>query len=264
MKIYLAGTESRPWVLGGGEEIKVYLAESGDLLNCYIPPEMETKANILQSYFYIEKHGSAAHNAGNFLLDSGAFTFLTQGKHIVWEEYTDRYCQYINDNNIDKFFEMDIDSIVGYDRVLELRKRIERQTNKQPIPVWHKSRGWDAYVRECQEYPYVALGGIAIKELKKSDYAAFPAIIGEAHKWGAKIHGLGFTQLSLLDKYHFDSVDSTAWVAGNRFGYIYEFDGKSMRKHQVPQGKRLADAKAVAIHNFSEWVKFCNYAEEHL
>lgn len=63
--------------------MKIYLAESGNLLNVYIPPEMKAKANILQSYFYIEKHGSAAHNAGDFLLDSGAFTFLIQGKHIV-------------------------------------------------------------------------------------------------------------------------------------------------------------------------------------
>lgn len=247
--------------------MELYLAESGGLWNAYMQDDDFNGVNILQSFYYMnDRMASLIPHFGDFLLDSGAFTFMVgnHGKEIIWEEYADKYADFVKRHHVEKFFELDIDSLIGYQRVKELRSRIEKATGKQPIPVWHKSRGWEAYIRECQEYPYVALGGIALKELNKKDYSAFPAIIAEAHKWGAKIHGLGFTQLSLLPKYHFDSVDSTSWTAGNRFGYLYRFDGKTMQKHAVPPGKRLSDARAVALYNFTEWVKFQKYAEVHL
>ena len=40
----------------------------------------------------------------------------------------------------------------------------------------------------------------------------------------AKIHALGFTSISGLEKYHFDSVDSTSLTTGNRFRMLYHFD----------------------------------------
>lgn len=67
-----------------------------------------------------------------------------------------------------------------------------------------------------------------------------------------------------IKKYRFDSVDSTAWVTGNRFGAVYQFNGKTMEKHRKKDGQRLADAKMTAIHNFAEWVKFSKYAEAKL
>jgi hypothetical protein len=116
----------------------------------------------------------------------------------------------------------------------------------------------------CDEYPYVAIGGIAIKEISKNQYSAFPAMIKEAHRRGAKVHGLGFTSLKYLPKIHFDSVDSTAWTTGNRFGYIYRFDGKTMQKIDAPAGKKLADSRKVALINYTEWIKFQKYAERNL
>lgn len=247
--------------------MRIFLAGVESAVGWAIKQDNLNGVSILQSFYYTnDRIASLIPSLGDFLLDSGAYTFIAgcHGKEIIWEEYADRYADFVNRHHIEKFFELDIDSIVGYQRVKELRNRIEKATGKQSIPVWHKSRGWEVYIRECQEYPYVSLGGIAIKELSKKDYSAFPAIIAEAHKWGAKIHGLGFTQLALLPRYHFDSVDSTSWNTGNRFGYLYEFDGKTMQKHVAPLGKRLSDARAVALHNFTEWVKFQRYAEVHL
>lgn len=37
-----------------------------------------------------------------------------------------------------------------------------------------------------------------------------------------------------------------------------------MIKTKAPPGKGLKDAKAVAIRNFNEWVKFQKYAEKNL
>lgn len=221
---------------------------------------------ILESFYYVDEDTERLLPFfGDFLLDSGAFTFMqgTSGS-VNWNDYIERYANFINRNDIKKFFELDIDSVVGYEQVLKFREKLEGLTGKQCIPVWHKSRGMQEFKKMCDEYDYAAIGGIVSGEIKREQYKAFPIIIEEAHKRGCKLHGLGFTALDWLTKCHFDSVDSTAWTTGNRFGHIYKFDGKTMRKIDVPKGKRLADSRKVALINYTEWIKFQKYAEWHL
>ena len=222
-------------------------------------------ANILQSFYYADDWTGNVliPNCKRFLLDSGAFTFMNASKtgNVDFDSYCDKYIDFINAHKVEHFFELDIDSVVGLDKVKRLRSRIERRTGKQPIVVWHKSRGKRDYIDSCKEYPYVALGGIVTKEITKNDYKHFPWFIDTAHEHGAKIHALGLTALAALPKYHFDSVDSTAWVSGNRFGGVYVFNGTTMEKHNKKEGQRIGSHKAVAMHNFREWVKFQQYAE---
>lgn len=221
---------------------------------------------ILESFYYVDSDTERLLPVfGDFLLDSGAFTFMMQnGTKVVWEEYIERYADFVKRNKIQKFFELDIDSVVGYEKVLAFRKMLEAKAGRQCIPVWHKSRGIKEYERMCEEYDYAAIGGIVAKEIKPEQYGAFPAMIRKAHEKGCKIHGLGFTSLNWLPMCHFDSVDSTAWTTGNRFGFVYHFDGKTMQKVDAPKGKRLRDAKQVALINYTEWIKFQRYAETHL
>lgn len=221
---------------------------------------------VLESYYYADSDTERLlPYFGDFLLDSGAFTFIqNKGTTVDWNEYIERYADFIIRNNVQKYFELDIDSVVGYDRVKEFRVKLERLTNRPCIPVWHPSRGTDEYKRLCDEYSYIAIGGVVIKEISKKQYAAFPSMIAEAHKRSAKVHGLGFTNLSQLIKCHFDSVDSTAWTTGNRFGFVYYFDGKTMKKVNAPPGHRLNDSRAVALNNFTEWIKFQKYADKYL
>lgn len=224
------------------------------------------KPYILESFYYIDKDAERLlPYFGDFLLDSGAFTFMENTKtRVDWDEYLERYADFVKRNRIDKFFELDIDSVVGYERVLELRTKLERLTGRQPIPVWHSPRGKAEFIRHCEEYPYVALGGIVGKEWKNDAEKYMPWFINEAHKHGAKIHGLGYTKLEKLKKYHFDSVDSTSWTTGNRFGFVYKFNGQTMIKVDVPKGKRIADPRKVALINYTEWVKFQRWADTHL
>lgn len=227
---------------------------------------------ILESFFYADSETEKLlPHFGDFLLDSGAFTFMggfsftSNGNiNINWEEYLERYADFINRNKIEKFFELDIDSVVGYDKVKQFRRKLETMTHRQCIPVWHSTRGKEEYLRSCDEYPYVALGGIVGGEWNAKAEKYIPWFIKEAHKRDTKVHGLGYTKLGKLREYHFDSVDSTAWTTGNRFGFIYRFDGKTMVKHDVPKGKRIGDSKKVAMINYSEWIKFQKWAVNHL
>lgn len=247
MKVFLAGIESfteqeRNFVQGNG-------------------------INGLASFFNMNtKTAEILPYLDNFLLDSGAYTLFTSGRHVDWIDYIKKYSEFITAYNIRHFFELDIDSLIGYDKVVVLRKKLEDLTGKPVIPVWHKSRGKERFIEMCEEYKYVAIGGIVSKEIKRTEYPVFSYLINESHKRGCKIHGLGFTNMEGMKRYHFDSVDSTAWLAGNKFGFIYNFNGTDMVKSQVPKGHRLgktawSDAR---LHNLQEWKKFCNYAEVKL
>lgn len=245
----------------------LYLAANWEGIGkAYIPDEMMFDLSILESFYYADGWTEALiPYFRNFMLDSGAFTFMTShnGK-VDWNDYLKRYAAFINKNDVKLFYELDIDSIVGYEAVLEMRKFLELETGKQPIPVWHKSRGKNEFLKMCDEYKYVAIGGIVSKEITRQEYHHFPWFINEAHKRGCKIHGLGFTNLEGIRKYHFDSVDSTSWTTGNRFGSVYRFNGTTMEKFDKKQGQRLADSRAVAIHNLNEWIKFQKYARTNL
>ena len=252
MKIFLAGNGLWTWVTPA-------IVEGG----------MGSGPYILESFFYADAETERLiHFMGDFLLDSGAFTFMQNAKtHVDWDDYLRRYAAFINRNKVEKFFELDIDSVVGYDQVLKYREKLEALTGRQAIPVWHTNRGKDEFVRAAKEYPYVAIGGLV--GTGKSEYARkywkyFPWFIKTAHDNGAKIHALGFTSLDGIKQFHFDSVDSTAWTTGNRFGYLYRFTGDSIAKIDVPPGHRIAKPRDTALNNFQEWVKFQKWADTHL
>lgn len=284
VKVFLAGTGSRKWVFTETIEgikkndMELFLAgvtTAGNLKhlkaeNGYEKTIAEHKPYVLESFFYADEDTERLiPYFGDFLLDSGAFTFMQgKGGAVDWDDYIRQYADFINRNRIDKYFELDIDSVVGYEKVKEIRRKLEGLTGKQSIPVWHKSRGKDEYINHCKEYPYVAIGGL-VDGAKKGEYARqfwkyFPWFINTAHENGSKIHALGFTSLEGIERYHFDSVDSTAWTTGNRFGYIYYFDGKTIRKKEKPRGHKLGDTRAVALNNYTEWIKFQKYADKHL
>lgn len=220
MNLYLASVSSLDTDLKkaeSGDLIKTYLAESGGLIF--------KDAYILQSFYYVDDftENVILPNCKDFILDSGAFTFMQNAKktNVDWDEYVERYARFVKKHKIQKYFELDIDSIVGLEEVERLRAKLEELVGWQCIPVWHRSRGIDYFKEQCDKYSYVAVGGIAIKEIKPKEYPIFKALIKEAHKRGTKVHGLGFTQLKKLKIYKFDSVDSSSWVSGNRFGAIY-------------------------------------------
>lgn len=283
MQIYLAQLSSKkkalsPLIdafLGGGgyyevgehqENIHVFLA--GNLYDKDRYAITTENLNVLESYFYLRSKEwmfPLIKEFKNFLLDSGAFTFMNQSKNhkVDWDEYIEEYAAFINKLDIDLFFELDIDVLVGIEEVERLRTKLEKLTGKKCIPVWHVSRGHDYWLKMIKEYDYVAIGGIVTKEIRPKQYPIFTQLIKEAHIENCKVHGLGFTNLKGLEKYRFDSVDSTSWLSGNRFGAVYKFNGKTMIKIDKKEGQRVKNYET-AMNNFIEWVKFSKYAEKYL
>lgn len=240
------------------------------LINRESVTESLRNANILESYFYIrekEELMKYAQIAQKFILDSGAFTFMQQkNSRLDWDRYVEEYAEFINRFDVELFFELDIDKIVGLSKVEKYRSRLEELTAKKPIPVWHETRDKDYYIQMCKAYPYVAIGGIAHLKgnEKKNKELAFPWFIQTAHEHGAKIHGLGYTSIDGLKRYRFDSVDSAAWLYGNLGGYLYQFHPQSGEMKQLKKEGARVKTREAAFHNFKEWVKFSQYAKNRL
>lgn len=223
--------------------------------------------NILETFYYARNNPQVQRLLSipkNFLLDSGAFTFMQDAKRAVdWDAYLEEYAEFVVRHKVSLFFELDIDALVGLAEVERLRAKLERLTGRRPIPVWHYGRGKDYFIGMCRDYPYVAIGGLVGEKATINFEQYFPWFIGTAHTSGAKIHGLGYTKINGLKRYHFDSVDSTSWLHGNRCGFVYRFDGENFTHSKRPEDKKLR-CRSAALHNYSEWVRYLKYARVKL
>lgn len=222
------------------------IEQNMDLIQSCKPP------HVLFSFYYFNKaciDYIKSQYCNFYIVDSGAFSFFGKKGNIDFDNYVDNYIDFINSNDIERFIELDIDSLVGLDKVEAYRKKMELKTGKQSIPVWHPSRGKDYFIDMVKKYEYVAIGGIAKNEIKEHKYAYIPWFIDTAHAYGCKIHGLGFTDFKYLRKLKFDSVDSTSWIIGSRLGRMYVMQNGKPTQVNVRKDGYRANGKKINEHN---------------
>jgi len=216
--------------------------------------------------FYME------HNKlfNGYIMDSGAFSLLGSQKHktngVNWDEYVERYAACVNKYDVDNFIELDLDAIIGLPEVERLRAKLEHLTNKQCMPVWHKSRGWDYWERMISKYKYVCIGGIAAWDIKPNEVGIFRHLLRASNEAGCKVHGLGFTNTQKLARYPFYSVDSSSWNGGWKWGRLPRFAGGKIITIEKPAGRRLKTSngewRPVVEYSFREWLKYCYYMDD--
>lgn len=254
MKIFLSAIENAQEVGKNAKSIAQTLVEEN----------VKMKYNLM-SYFYIRGKESLAcyirDNTEEILIDSGAHSFQ-KGKKVDWEKYTREYAEFIRKfdrPNVVGYFEMDVDNIIGYDKVLELRKILENVSNKI-IPVWHKNRGIDEFKKMCQEYSgkVVAITGFKNEDIQDHQYLMF---LKYAKKYNCKVHCLGMTRKKILDKVPFDYVDSSSWVQSSVFGRI---DNKGKVTRETSKNNRGAVFRAnykqgmeMQKYYYNKWRKEC-------
>lgn len=230
--------------------------------------------NLLESYYYILKGNNNALNwivpfinskpCKSFMLDSGAFTLINGKKDGIKNinPYIEGYIDFINKTKTNLFFEMDIDCVLPLKEVEKIRTKIENETGKQTIPVWHASRGSEYFIEMCKNYPYVSIGSPLLRDHNKEKaLSTFPWFINTAHKYGAKIHLLGMGSPTILKKYPFDSADSTSWNSGIRYGTILQrFDGVGIQTIK-PDSNLKGNRAKIVEYCLKEWIKFANFME---
>lgn len=214
MKIFLSAIENAMDTKAhGSQPIAYLLAKNG----------VRMRWNLM-SFFYMRNKQDLAcfvrDNSEEVLIDSGAHSFQ-KGKQVDWEQYTDEYAQFIrrfDRPNVLGYFEMDVDNVLGYDKVLLLRKKLEFVSDKI-IPVWHKNRGIDDFKKMCQQHQgrIVAITGFKNEDILDHQY---PMFVKYAHEQRCKIHCLGMTRKPILEAVPFDYTDSSSWVQNTLYGKI--------------------------------------------
>lgn len=215
--------------------MKIFLSAIEDYIcDEVLSKGIKMKWNLL-SYYQFRKNGQSLfektlRNSELMMIDSGAHSFQ-KGKKVDWLSYTQEYAQWIKSNDSSKiigFFEMDVDNIIGYDAVLQLRKILESVSDKI-IPVWHKNRGISEYKKMCSDHAnrVIAITGFRNEDIKDEQYMMF---LKEAKKHNCKVHCLGMTRKHILDKVPFDYTDSASWKLQATWGRIDGVKGKLKRQ----------------------------------
>ena len=229
---------------------------------------------IMGSYYYMEPSptdGSGEYwkvsyrdhdNCKGIMVDSGAFTFIRDGSpysadDIDWHAYAESYAEFVAKHDIKRWIELDLDGPKSYDFALELRELMTDIVGRPPIPVWHRSRGVRNFKQMCDDHDFVAMGGFPWDEIRPDEYHYLHKFINEAHKRGARIHGLGFQgDVETLERYPFDSTDSTNWI-WDSFGSMRRFDGRRLTREYHDGSSK----PALYDHNIREWAKFARYMD---
>lgn len=250
MKVYLAATTTAMTRSDRGQVIAN--AKPKYFLETFFSGE-KTCAQVLKD----------AKEPNNFLLDSGAFSYMSGAKcsQKQLEEYCENYIDFIKRHKITQYFELDVDTIFGIQFVEYIRKKMERETGVACIPVWHKGRGIDYWKRMVAEYDYVAIGGLVF-HVKQSEWGNIQKMVMYARQKNVKVHGLGFTKTKILPSFPFWSVDSASWSKSAALGQQRnDFNGEYITNHSVADKKHKILLSKLAAHNMEEWTKYQKYME---
>lgn len=213
--------------------------------------------------FYKSKKNIPLPDCEHLILDSGAFS-IQRGKTVEWNHYVDAYIDFIKANpKIDQYVELDIDGVVGLKTVERFREKLESETGRPPIPVWHTCIGHEGWKDLCNSYSYVGIGCINAEH--NLDEIYWNRYLTHAHENNVKVHGFGLSANKKLHKYDFDSADSSSWTSGCRYGARYRFEDGQIKLYRNDGYKEgcKPDVKLMNRTNMEEWIKFQNYIYDY-
>ncbi len=219
---------------------KIFLAGSEN--TTHLQALLENGAtNVLFSYFYIAKRGQMyqlfslleRYPHVKVFLDSGAFSFrvgttrFTTGHQQSPAAYFDGYLRFVREHGHRFEFaaEFDVDEYddsCSEEQLEEWRSQLCELGTTNIVPVWHPNRGYPEWERYCTDNRYTHLGfgtgGLPIEHGIQS------RLINRAHYHKKTVHGFAQTKILTTLKYvKFDTIDSTSWKMGERYGQTFIF-----------------------------------------
>ena len=156
-------------------------------------------------------------------LDSGAFTAFKSGKPVN----LDNYIQYIKDNveRLAVYANLDV---IGDAAATWVNQRIMEKAGLHPLPCFHYGDPIQDFDKMCEEYDYIALGGIATFKPNKEQKSKWldllfsrKPVFDRNGKLRIKFHGFGMTSVPTILRYPWWSIDSTSWRGYSRTGIIH-------------------------------------------
>jgi hypothetical protein len=167
------------------------------------------------------------------MLDSGAFSAWNAGKQID----IDKYIEFIRDNNIDAYFNLDV--IGDVEGTIANQHYMELQ-GLHPIPVYHYGEPFE-YLDWLvnQGYTYIGLGGTVGKSVKQRQEFFDEVFARHPH---IDFHGLGVTSKTLVENYNWYSCDSTTWLAPFKNKRVMNIDGSSTKREDIDATQRFYES----------------------
>lgn len=180
---------------------------------CVFPP-----FNILCSYHYFKKKKElileCLQKQIDVFIDSGAFSARSKGISIDLDEY----CKWLIETGVTTYAGLDVigDAAATKKNI----KYMEKEYGLNPIPAFHLGSSLDSLAELCDNYPYIAFGGLVWSEGVKSHLdKSWNYVLKHAPK--LRVHGFGMTNVELMKEYPWYSVDSSSFKWCMRFGDQY-------------------------------------------
>lgn len=155
-------------------------------------------------------------------VDSGAFTASTKGARIS----LGAYAKWIRKNAalIGAYANLDV---IGDAKATARNQDVLEREGLSPIPAFHHGSDLAEFDRLAERYERIAIGGL-VPMLKRPAHLVpwLDEVFerGLKRRPGLRLHGFGVTTWSLMVRYPWDSVDSSAWVSGAKFATPTLFD----------------------------------------
>jgi hypothetical protein len=192
--------------------------------------------------------------APEIFADSGAFSAWTQGAVISVDDYAEWLHRWKSVLGV--FCNLDV---VDDPVATEINQRALESNGLLPLPVWHIRSDRKHFEALCEEYRYIAIGGMVGTQWKR----LMPKLtwaVRHARSTGTVLHALGLTSRGPLGTLPFYSVDSSSWGGGYRYGQVPVWDSttKTLVNIQLGDVKEWkAKANAVKQLGYSP-VRFAN------
>jgi len=250
MKIFLA---TNPYFLHILEEVnQKYVLLSYLFLSKGNQDEVEDKLRELQD------------SGVEVIIDSGAHT-LQKGGEVNYESFFSNYLIWLKrmQDYIYQYVELDIENIVGIEKVYEWTAKLEKELKQPPIKVWHRWRGVSLWEQMAKENDFIGFSGFLVNPGGGGEIPVnyIPLFLNIAKKYNCKVHGFGFTKPNLIMRFPFYSVDSTSWLMGGRYGNIYYFTGRKMTSRHRNVIAKNPSAEDLNNWNALQWKKFSDFME---
>lgn len=172
--------------------------------------------NILASYHYFKnkvdviRNSIASHH--DVLIDSGAFSAMSLGKNID----IDDFCRFIKECGAVNYASLDV--IGDAKATLENYNYMVEKHGLKPIPTFHMgSEISDLDPILALKSNYIALGGLVFSSgvINHCD-EVWSYILKK--KPNLRVHGFGLTNIELMKRYPWYSIDSSSYKSCRRFG----------------------------------------------
>lgn len=177
---------------------------------------------ILESYHYVEGENyvrDMRKDGAKVFLDSGAFSAYTKGVNVN----LDAYCRYIHDNADIIDVASVLDGIGDPLKTFQNQDAMEKLGTK-PLPCFHYGEDECYLEYYIERYPYITIGGmvpISKPQLKLWLDRIWSQYLCDASGHAKiKVHGFGMTNMELMRRYPWYSVDSSSWVQIGSMGNI--------------------------------------------